>query len=79
LLNTGERVFRQLVPFLILLASGLLAIQDPVRAWLTRRGSAAQQPPETGALLPVGLASICSGYFGAELIVRRFWPYPDDR
>jgi hypothetical protein len=30
LLSTGERVFRALVPFLILLASGLLAIQDPV-------------------------------------------------
>src|SRR5512139_2269024 len=39
LLNTGEKVFRTLVPFLILLASGLLAIQDPVRAWLVRRAA----------------------------------------
>ncbi len=31
LLQTGERLFRDLVPFLILLASLLLAIQDPVR------------------------------------------------
>src|SRR5574342_362931 len=37
LLQTGERLFRELVPYLILVASGLLAIQDPVRAWLTRR------------------------------------------
>src|SRR5574342_425747 len=37
LLRTGERLFRELVPYLILLASGLLAIQDPVRVWLTRR------------------------------------------
>ncbi len=29
LLRTGEKLFTQLVPFLILLASGLLAVQDP--------------------------------------------------
>ncbi len=29
LLHTGEKLFRSLVPWLILLASGLLAIQDP--------------------------------------------------
>src|SRR5215510_9891107 len=37
LLQTGEKLFRELVPYLILLASGLLAIQDPVRAGLVRR------------------------------------------
>src|SRR6185503_18418532 len=37
LLQTGERVFRELVPYLILLASTLLAIQDPVRKWLMSR------------------------------------------
>ena len=42
LLFTSERVFRQLVPFLILLASGLLAVQEPVRAWLLA-GAAARQ------------------------------------
>jgi uncharacterized membrane protein YfcA len=36
LLNTDERLFRELVPYLILLASALLAAQGPVRAWLTR-------------------------------------------
>src|SRR5574339_1158172 len=39
ILQTGERLFRELVPYLILLASVLLAIQDPVRAWLIRRMS----------------------------------------
>ncbi|MGE5249629.1 MAG: TSUP family transporter, partial [Bacteroidota bacterium] len=29
LLQTGEKLFKDLVPFLILLASGLLAVQDP--------------------------------------------------
>src|SRR5512135_3192142 len=73
LLNTGEKVFRELVPFLILLASGLLALQDPLRAWLTRR---AGQGPEGGpaasekwAALPVGLAAVYGGYFGAGLSV----------
>jgi len=71
LLNTGERVFRQLVPFLILLASGLLAIQDPVRAWLLRRAqqNGGRPLPEGWAALPVGLAAIYGGYFGAGLSV----------
>jgi len=30
-------LFKDLIPYLILLASGLLAVQDPLRAWLTRR------------------------------------------
>lgn len=70
LLQTGERLFRELVPYLILLASGLLAIQDPVRAWLTRRmGEGHGTRLEEVAWLPVGLASIYGGYFGAGLSV----------
>lgn len=70
LLRTGERLFRELVPYLILLASVLLAIQDPVRAWLTRR----MKEGHGGGLerltwLPVGLASVYGGYFGAGLSV----------
>lgn len=70
LLNTGEKLFRQLVPFLILLASGLLAAQDPVRAWLTRRAGQGGKPlPEAWVALPVGLAAVYGGYFGAGLSV----------
>lgn len=71
LLNTGERVFRALVPFLILLAAGLLAVQDPLRGWLTRRaGHRASTPAfEKLAMLPVGVAAIYGGYFGAGLSV----------
>lgn len=70
LLQTGERLFRELVPYLILLASVLLAIQDPVRAWLTRRMKEGQGG-RLAALtwLPVGLASVYGGYFGAGLSV----------
>jgi uncharacterized membrane protein YfcA len=71
LLQTGEKLFRQLVPFLILLASALLAVQDPVRAWLTRRLGAHQSSAglEKWSWLPVGLAAIYGGYFGAGLSV----------
>ena len=71
LLNTGERVFRTLVPFLILLASCLLAAQDPVRAWLVRRANkrGAASTGEAGAILPVAAAAVYGGYFGAGLSV----------
>lgn len=71
LLHTGEKLFRGLVPWLILLASVLLAIQDPVKAWLTRRMS--ERVPggshERWSTVPVGLAAIYGGYFGAGLSV----------
>ncbi len=71
LLHTGEKLFTQLVPFLILLASTLLAVQNPVRAWLSRR----QEQGSTRVLregwvfFPVFLAAIYGGYFGAGLSV----------
>ncbi len=71
LLSTGEKVFRQLIPFLILMASGLLAVQDPVRGWLQRRAAQSGSRPsaEGWAALPVGLAAVYGGYFGAGLSV----------
>lgn len=73
LLNTGEKLFRELVPYLILLASGLLALQDPVRKWAAKRaatrGDAAGPRSERWAAIPVGLAAIYGGYFGAGLSV----------
>jgi len=71
LLNTGEKLFNQIVPFLILLASGLLAAQEPVRAWLVRRSknSSSTGVSEKSAILPIGIAGIYGGYFGAGLSV----------
>lgn len=71
LLNTEERLFRALVPYLILVAAGLLAVQDPVRRWIVRRtshGNAARSS-EAWMALPVALAAIYGGYFGAGLSV----------
>jgi uncharacterized membrane protein YfcA len=69
LLGTGERTFRALVPFLILLASGLLAVQEPVRAWLRRRADHARARTLAWVALPVALAAVYGGYFGAGLSV----------
>jgi hypothetical protein len=78
LLVTSERAFRQVVPYLILLASALLAVQEPVRAFLLRRLGAHASDSHTGpsagaseglAVLPVFAAAIYGGYFGAGLSV----------
>jgi len=70
LLQSGEKLFKDLVPYLILLASLLLAIQTPVRTWLIKRMEAGQGGNlESWTWLPVGLASVYGGYFGAGLSV----------
>ena len=72
LLSSGEKMFRSLVPFLILLASVLLALSDPLRGWVTRRmgkGAGSAAALETWGALPVALAAIYGGYFGAGLSV----------
>ncbi len=69
LLNTEERVFRTLVPYLILLASILLAVQRPLGAWLARRRQArgGGKGSDLAAALPVALGAVYGGYFGAGL------------
>lgn len=69
LLYTDERVFRSLVPFLILTASLLLAAQEPLRAALVRRGAARSHAAHAGGViaLPIAGAAIYGGYFGAGL------------
>ncbi|MHB8078456.1 MAG: TSUP family transporter [Candidatus Krumholzibacteriia bacterium] len=79
LLRSGERTFRELVPFLILLASALLAAQEPLRAWVKRRearaagaarAAAGRAGAGAGRAAPaVGLAAVYGGYFGAGLSV----------
>ena len=68
---SSEKLFAQLVPVLILAASGLLALQEPVKAWMTRRAAQTgrKHTSETRAILPVILAAVYGGYFGAGLSV----------
>jgi uncharacterized protein len=71
LLRTSEKLFTNLVPLLILLASALLAVQNPVRNWLTRRQEtrSGKSSSEIWIFLPVFLGAIYGGYFGAGLSV----------
>jgi len=71
LLHTSEKLFSNMVPFLILIASILLGIQNPVRAWLAHRQESGQRKPipEGWIFLPVAIGAIYGGYFGAGLSV----------
>ncbi len=71
LLGTGEKLFRSIVPWLILLAAVLLAVADPVRNWVLRRVGGAPEAVrmDAWAVVPVGLAAVYGGYFGAGLSV----------
>jgi uncharacterized protein len=67
LIFVSDQVFRFLVPFLILLASFLLAVQDRFRDWV-RKHADRHPPSDDGtvkALVPVGLTAVYGGYFGA--------------
>jgi len=64
LLVVSGQVFHILVPFLILLASVLLAVQDRVRDWIRNR-SGKDRDSVKKALVPVGFTAVYGGYFGA--------------
>lgn len=70
LVNTEEQLFRSIVPFLILGATLLTALQGPLRSWLAKRGAAAK-PFMLGAMgmALIGLAAVYGGYFNAGLSV----------
>ena len=70
LLNTPERAFRSLVPFLILFATGLLAFQDKIRRWLVDRSAhRGGKPHEAWIILAIIPAAVYGGYFGAGVSV----------
>jgi uncharacterized membrane protein YfcA len=68
LLRTGEHAFRVLVPYLILVAALLLALQDRLKAWLVTHPShhAGGESPAR-LILPVAGGAVYGGYFGAGL------------
>jgi hypothetical protein len=65
LLRSGERTFRALVPFLILLASALLAAQEPLRAWVKRREVRAGAVAAGAAARPAGAGAGAGADAGA--------------
>jgi uncharacterized membrane protein YfcA len=69
LLNTPQRTFMRLVPWLLLVAALIFAASGPVSRWLQRRkGAMAGQPPHL-RLVPIFFCTIAVcfyiGYFGA--------------
>ena len=71
LLQSGDRVFRSLVPYLILVASALLALQEPLKKWLNKHQKLENRQHAFSiiSILAIGLAAIYGGYFGAGLSV----------
>jgi hypothetical protein len=71
LLNTSDHTFRTLVPYLILLAVGLLFFQDRLRNWVMSRVSetGAKAVHEAWSIVPVIPAAVYGGYFGAGVSV----------
>lgn len=67
LIRTGETSFALAVPYLILFASLLLAVQVPLRRWLRARGGGAGPGivGRAGPLALLFLAAVYGGYFGA--------------
>ena len=73
LLRTSSETFRAIVPFLILIATLLLAVQEPLAAKLQRLGTASPSErflsvkPLIGAMMFLFLVGIYGGYFGAGI------------
>lgn len=69
LLHTEERTFRRMIPFLILAAGALLAVQERLRAWLVRRigQHGVLHESHARAAMLLGIAAVYGGYFGAGL------------
>jgi len=69
LLNTPQRTFLHLVPWLLLAAASIFALTGPVTRWLQRRRGALAGPAHRPRRLSVFLATIAVcfyiGYFGA--------------
>ena len=68
LLRSGERTFRALVPFLILIASALLAAQEPLRAWVKRREARAGAAAAGALARPAAAAASAGAGAGAARV-----------
>ncbi|MCX6056208.1 MAG: sulfite exporter TauE/SafE family protein [Chloroflexi bacterium] len=69
LLFSGERLFKGLIPYLILFASILLAIGEPLKKWMKQKKGQNERSLRISAAFPITIASLYGGYFGAGLSV----------
>jgi uncharacterized membrane protein YfcA len=66
ILASSQRAFESFVPFLVLAACVLLAVQPAISRWLGER-SGDRERPGVGALAGQTLAGVYGGYFSAAL------------
>ena len=66
LLVTGQERFTAIVPFLVLGATGLFALQGTIRGWLNRHGTEPDVPLPVFVVLQF-LVGVYGGYFGAGI------------
>jgi uncharacterized membrane protein YfcA len=70
LLHTHERTFQQLVPWMLCIASLLLALQDRIRKAVTRRlAGSHRQLSNAVVVVPIAAAGIYGGFFTAGMSV----------
>ncbi len=67
LLNTPESVFRYIVPYLILLACGLLLLNEPIGRWMSKRADAHPKKHAAALWLSQFAIAVYGGYFGAGI------------
>jgi uncharacterized membrane protein YfcA len=67
LLKTPESFFRFIVPFLILLACGLLLLNEPMGRWVSQRAKAHPKKHAAAIWISQFAISVYGGYFGAGM------------
>jgi len=67
LLQTPESAFRFIVPYLILLACGLLLVNEPIGRWTSARAAAHPRKHAVALWLSQFVIAVYGGYFGAGI------------
>jgi len=67
LLHSGEKTFRAIVPYLILLACGLLMANEPIGRWMASRASVHPRKHAVALWLSQFAIAVYGGYFGAGI------------
>ncbi len=67
LFHTPEKVFRFVVPYLILLACGLLLLNEPIGRWISQRAEAHPKKHAAALWFSQFAIAIYGGYFGAGI------------
>ena len=67
LFHSGEKVFRAIVPYLILLACGLLMANEPIGRWVALRATAHPRRHAVALWLSQFAIAVYGGYFGAGI------------